>query len=77
MTNAQVRGKPDCGRTVGQRPYWMGDGQWESTKCSCIRPPGHDDECWCEHTKPEDPATPERKGCRTSSEQTPEGPDVR
>lgn len=37
-----------CGKRVGEKPWWMGDYQYEP--CYCLLDRGHEDECQCEHT---------------------------
>lgn len=36
-----------CGKPVGQRPWWMGLDQWD--QCYCLLLPGHDGSCRCKH----------------------------
>ena len=40
-----------CDKKVGSRPWWMGVDQYGP--CYCIRLKGHDGDCWCAHTKPD------------------------
>lgn len=50
-----VRGQKDstvpeqttCGKQVGSKPYWMGEGQYDP--CHCILPLHHEGKCACEH----------------------------
>lgn len=42
-----------CPGTVGSKPWWMGEYQWDGP-CPCILPPGHEPPCVCDHTKEAD-----------------------
>ena len=47
-----------CRKGVGTRPSWMGVDQYDSDRCRCILPTGHDEPCACEHTAPAPTADP-------------------